>query len=179
MSVLIRLPKREQTKVSDTWDLASLFATDVDWEKAFQKFEKRIAGYATFPGTLRNSAAAIAACLKFDTECSRLGERLGVYAFLKTTEESDEWCVPADVWSLSARGDSGKRSCEFSASRNSRNSNHPVEAISGESNFAALPIGTRETTEVQEAHTGETGGGTACHARLNGRSGRPRFSPVA
>ena len=90
MSAPIRLPKRKQTKLPDTWDLSSLFPTEGDWEKAFQRFEKRIAGYAKFPGTLRHSASAIAACLKFDTGCSRLAERLGTYAFLKTTEDQTD-----------------------------------------------------------------------------------------
>ena len=87
MNAVIRLPKRKQIKPSDTWDLSSLFATDEAWEKAFQRFEKRLAGYAKFPGTLSRGPRAIAACLKFDSEISRLSERLGVYAFLRTTED--------------------------------------------------------------------------------------------
>ena len=87
MNAAIRLPKRKQIKTADTWDLSSLFATDAAWEKSFQRFEKRLVGYEKFPGTLGSGPEALAACLKFDSEISRLSERLGVYAFLRTTED--------------------------------------------------------------------------------------------
>ena len=78
MNAAIRLPKRKQIKTADTWDLSSLFATDAAWEKSFQRFEKRLAGYEKFPGTLGSGPETLAACLKFDSEISRLSERLGV-----------------------------------------------------------------------------------------------------
>ncbi|MFM8251548.1 MAG: oligoendopeptidase F, partial [Planctomycetota bacterium] len=81
-----RLPPRSQIKAADTWDLTSLFADDAAWEKQFQKFEKLIGGFEKFRGQLANSAADLAACLKFDLEVDRLGDRLGTYAFLKTAE---------------------------------------------------------------------------------------------
>jgi oligoendopeptidase F len=81
-----RLPPRSQIKAADTWDLTSLFADDAAWEKQFQKFEKLIGGFEKFRGQLASSAAALAACLKFDLEVDRLGDRLGTYAFLKTAE---------------------------------------------------------------------------------------------
>ncbi|MFM9114596.1 MAG: oligoendopeptidase F, partial [Planctomycetota bacterium] len=63
-----RLPPRSQIKAADTWDLTSLFADDAAWEKQFQKFEKLIGGFEKFRGQLANSAAELAACLKFDLE---------------------------------------------------------------------------------------------------------------
>ncbi len=87
MSKVKRLPARGLVKVGDTWDLSSLFASDDAWEEVFQQFEKRVAQYATHRGQLATSAKALAACLKFDSELDRLGERLGTYAFLKTTED--------------------------------------------------------------------------------------------
>lgn len=87
MSKIKRLPLRSQVKVADTWDLASLYPSDAAWEKDFKKYESRIATYDTFRGTLGDSAAQLAACLKFDSDFERLGDRLGVYAFLKTTED--------------------------------------------------------------------------------------------
>src|SRR5207249_2664569 len=47
----------------------------------------QIAGYEKFRGKLRESASTLAELLKFDSEFERLGERLGVYAFLKTAED--------------------------------------------------------------------------------------------
>lgn len=82
------LPPRNKMKPSDCWDLSSLFPNDEAWEEAFRKWEKRIPGYEKFQGKLAESAATLAACLKFDLELDRTGERLGSYAFLKTAEDT-------------------------------------------------------------------------------------------
>ncbi|QOV88593.1 oligoendopeptidase F [Humisphaera borealis] len=81
------LPPRAKVKTADTWNLDSLFKSDADWEKAFGEWEKQIAGFEKFRGKLKESAEMVAACLKFDAAIDRMGERLGVYAFLKTAED--------------------------------------------------------------------------------------------
>jgi oligoendopeptidase F len=81
------LPPRSKVKTEDTWDLNSLFASDTAWETAFKKWEKQIDRYEDYRGKLGDDAKTLAACLKFDTEFERAGERLGTYAFLKTTED--------------------------------------------------------------------------------------------
>ena len=87
MAKTIKLPARSQAKVQDTWDLASLFKNDVEWERAFAAWEKQIPRYDKFRGTLGYGAAALAKCLTFDSDFDRQGERLGTYAHLKTTED--------------------------------------------------------------------------------------------
>jgi len=87
MSKTQRLPKRDQVPRGDTWDLASLFADDAAWEAAFGTYERRAKGYAKFRGRLGESPTLLAKCLAFDSRLDRLGERLGVYAFLRTTED--------------------------------------------------------------------------------------------
>ncbi|MCG8587205.1 MAG: oligoendopeptidase F [Pirellulales bacterium] len=87
MAKVKKLPPREKVKVDDTWDLSSLFATDVAWEKAFKKWEKQIDGYEPYRGHLADDAKTLGACLKFDLEFDRAAERLGTYAFLKTTQD--------------------------------------------------------------------------------------------
>jgi oligoendopeptidase F len=82
------LPPRGKVKPSDTWDLGSLFAGDDDWEQAFLAWEKSITGYSKFQGKLAESPAALAECLHFDEDFDRAGERLGNYAFLKTSEDA-------------------------------------------------------------------------------------------
>ena len=84
------LPVRSKVKTADTWDLASLYADEAAWETAFAKWEKQTKRYAKFRGTLGQSAAQLAACLKFDLQYDRVGERLGTYAFLKTAEDTAE-----------------------------------------------------------------------------------------
>ncbi|HEV7224880.1 MAG TPA: M3 family metallopeptidase, partial [Pirellulales bacterium] len=82
------LPKRSQVKSADAWDLASLFASDQEWETAFKKWEKRIGGFDKFRGTLADSPKALAGCLKFDNDFDRAGERVGTYAFLRSAEDT-------------------------------------------------------------------------------------------
>src|SRR5881394_3230036 len=81
------LPKRSQVKPADCWDLASLFKSDGDWETTFTKWSEQIGGYERFKGKLGESAATLAACLRFDADFDRLGERLANYAFLRTAED--------------------------------------------------------------------------------------------
>ncbi|MCH8042465.1 MAG: oligoendopeptidase F [Planctomycetes bacterium] len=88
MSKIKQLPPRSKVKPSDTWDLSSLFPSDAQWEKAFKRWEKRIGQYEKYRGTLGNSPASLAACLKFDAEFDRQAERVGTYAMLKTTEDT-------------------------------------------------------------------------------------------
>ncbi|MFK7768289.1 MAG: oligoendopeptidase F [Mariniblastus sp.] len=89
-ATVIRLPERSEVKESDTWDLSKLFADDAEWDKAFDQFEAMIPGYEQFKGTLGNSAAELAACLKFDSSADRLAERMGNYAYLKTVEDQSD-----------------------------------------------------------------------------------------
>jgi oligoendopeptidase F len=88
MKQIKKLPPRSQAKPSDCWDLNSLFPNDDAWEKAFAKWEKRAAGYKKFQGKLSTDAKTLAACLRFDRDYDRAGERLGTYAFLKTAEDT-------------------------------------------------------------------------------------------
>jgi oligoendopeptidase F len=87
MSKVQRLPKRSQVKTADMWDLASLYPSDEAWEQDFQQLEKKIGGFKKFRGKLGESAKSLAACLKFDSALDRLMDRLGTYAFLKTSED--------------------------------------------------------------------------------------------
>ena len=81
------LPARAKVKPSDCWDLSTLFKSEADWEAAFKKWEQQIPGYEKFRGHLSDSAEMLAACMRFDAAVDRTGEKLGVYAFLKTAED--------------------------------------------------------------------------------------------
>jgi oligoendopeptidase F len=82
-----QLPKRSEVKLSDTWDLSSLFPSDTAWDEAFTAWQKQIDGYAAFAGKLAESPQTLAACLQFDLDVDRASERLGTYAMLKTSED--------------------------------------------------------------------------------------------
>lgn len=81
------LPPRVKVKVEDTWNLDSLYTTDGQWEEAFEAWSKRIPEYGQFKGRLGESAATLAGALRFDADMDRAGERLGVYAHLKTAQD--------------------------------------------------------------------------------------------
>jgi len=85
-----KLPLRSEVKVSDTWDLSKLFPSDKAWEEAFAKWKKQFDGYAAFRGKLAESAEKLAECITFDLDVSRLGDRLGVYAHLRTCEDQGD-----------------------------------------------------------------------------------------
>ena len=87
MSKTKTLPPRSKVKEADRWDLSSLFKNDAEWEKAFSRWEEQIPGYSKFRGKLGESAEMLSACLQFDASIDRAGERLGVYAFLRTAED--------------------------------------------------------------------------------------------
>jgi oligoendopeptidase F len=78
---------RAKVKPQDTWDLSSLFPDDTAWESAFGDWSGRITGYAQFKGKLAEGAETLAACMQFDADFDRTGERLGTYAFLRTSED--------------------------------------------------------------------------------------------
>ena len=82
-----RLPTRPEVAPADTWDLAGLYPTDAGWEADFAAWEATIPGYAAHKGRLGGSAAALRAGLDFDLAVERAADRLGTYAFLRTTED--------------------------------------------------------------------------------------------
>ncbi|HMO93796.1 MAG TPA: oligoendopeptidase F [Pirellulaceae bacterium] len=87
MNEIQRLPKRSEVPLNHTWDLSGLFASEQEWEESLQLYEGQIAGYAKFKGRLGEGAALLAECLAFDSQLDQLAERLGSYAFLRTSED--------------------------------------------------------------------------------------------
>ena len=83
----MKLRSRDKVRQADTWDLSSLFKSEEEWEKGFRRFQRESKKFGQFRGTLDQSASQLAACLAFDSKLDRLAERLGVYAFLRTTED--------------------------------------------------------------------------------------------
>lgn len=80
-------PKRSEVPVGDTWDLSSLFPNDEAWQAALPELEACIDGMKAFQGRLGESPDVLAACLDYDVKTDRIAERIGTYAFLKTTED--------------------------------------------------------------------------------------------
>ncbi|MCH1497035.1 MAG: oligoendopeptidase F, partial [Rubripirellula sp.] len=89
-----------------TWDLSSLYADHDAWEADFKRLETWIPKFESFRGKLSESAEQLAAALTFDSEFDRVAERLGTFAFLKTTEDqgnSDYQAMKARFQNLAVR----------------------------------------------------------------------------
>ncbi len=82
-----RLPPRSEIALEDTWDLSSLYGSDEQWEEALEQFSKQINRYSEFQGQLSDDAQTLKACLTLDLAIEQEGERVGTYAFLRTTED--------------------------------------------------------------------------------------------
>jgi oligoendopeptidase F len=81
------LPARKDVAVGDTWDLASLFRSDAEWEAGLAAWEARIPEFAAFVGTLGSSVERLAECLAHDLAYDREGDRLATYAQLRASED--------------------------------------------------------------------------------------------
>ncbi|MGV3485827.1 MAG: oligoendopeptidase F [Planctomycetaceae bacterium] len=100
------LPERQDVLPSDTWDLSSLYPDEAAWERDFAELNDRVAKLGSYRGRLGESAEVLAEALNFDSDFDLLAERLGTYAFLKTTEDqanSDYQAMKARFQNLSVR----------------------------------------------------------------------------
>ncbi len=86
-TAVTKLPARREVPAGDTWDLASLFRSDAEWEAALAGWEGRIPGFAAFAGTLGSSPERLAECLAYDLAVDREGDRIGTYAHLRASED--------------------------------------------------------------------------------------------
>ena len=87
MPKVLRLPSRSKVKPPIPGTLLPCAKATPSGRSCFQKLDKQIAGFEKFRGKLGESAKTLAACLKFDSDFDRLGERVGGYAHLKATED--------------------------------------------------------------------------------------------
>lgn len=84
---IVKIPTRDEVSSTDCWDLSSLYPTVEAWEVDFKLLENRIGQYEKFKGKLGSSAQVLKDCLDFDRDIERMSERLGTFAFLKSTED--------------------------------------------------------------------------------------------
>ncbi len=85
------LPSRNEVNQDDCWDLTSLYPDDQAWEADFKKLEAKtpavgILSRATERISRRAGRSVDVSTVDFD----RIAERLGTYAFLKTTEDQTD-----------------------------------------------------------------------------------------
>ncbi|TWU15924.1 oligoendopeptidase F [Allorhodopirellula heiligendammensis] len=85
-----KLPLRSDVPAEDCWDLASLYETEADWQADFDKVAGQIDRFADYQGRLGESVDTLLEFLTFDLAIDRIAERLGTYAFLRTSEDQGD-----------------------------------------------------------------------------------------
>ncbi len=179
MSTPKQLPKRDQVRPEDTWDLSSLFPDDDAWEAAFGRFEQQVPQYEQFRGQLADPQQ-LAACLKFDSQLDRLAERLGDLRLFEDHRGPGQQRVPADAGAVSRTWPRGpaRRPATFVPSCY-RWPGSTAAGVAGAEVVAALPADARTPGPLQAAHVGRQGGRAAGDAGRDGAGRRPGLSAAA
>jgi len=84
--------EKDRTKIPDKykWNLTDIYPNDDAWKKAKDGFAARLPAIAAYPGTLKNSAKQLLACLDLVTEISKDNNRLQTYAGLISDQDKRE-----------------------------------------------------------------------------------------
>lgn len=79
---------RVETAEGDKWDLTKIYASDVVYQAAFEKFPDSLATFSDFKGTLSQGKLQINKALEKLVELSRELEKIYVYAHLKHDQDT-------------------------------------------------------------------------------------------
>jgi oligoendopeptidase F len=82
------LKNRADIPTEYTWNLASIFLDDADWERAFQQISNRLPELEALAGTLARSGQALFTVLQTRDELFQEIERLYVYASMHKDEDT-------------------------------------------------------------------------------------------
>lgn len=103
-----RLPARSEVPSQFTWDAASVFASDAEWEREFSAVEARLPDVEEFRGRLTASPAMLADWFALKESVSRSMARLHVYALMFSSVDSADQAAAARadrIRSLTSRAD--------------------------------------------------------------------------
>ncbi|HLX39516.1 MAG TPA: oligoendopeptidase F, partial [Ktedonobacteraceae bacterium] len=82
------LQNRTDIPTENTWNLASIFPSDADWERDYQIISNRLPALEALAGTLAQSGQALFTVLQTRDELFQEVERLYVYASMHKDEET-------------------------------------------------------------------------------------------
>ena len=88
MTAATSLPKRSEIPTSYTWNLASIYQSDADWEKDFSAVTGLLPQLTAFQGRLGSSAEALLEALRQRDHAYEMWGRLFVYANMRMHEDS-------------------------------------------------------------------------------------------
>jgi oligoendopeptidase F len=84
------LLKRSEIAQEDTWDLTALFASDEDWQQAWEKLNQACIKYEKFKGHLGDSPQTLYECLCFDDELCEALDKVYSYAAQKQDQDTSD-----------------------------------------------------------------------------------------
>lgn len=93
------IPMRSELATADTWDLASIYASNADWEKDFAKVTAMIPKLAAFKGTLCKTGKNLLDALTLRDKIGQIMGKLYVYANMRMHEDT----TVAEYQALAAR----------------------------------------------------------------------------
>ncbi|HML34645.1 oligoendopeptidase F [Sporomusa sphaeroides] len=82
------LPSREQLQAEYKWQVENIYANEQLWQADFDKVKNALPGITEYKGTLSQTPAKLAACLKLRDEINILAGKLFAYARLHRDENS-------------------------------------------------------------------------------------------
>ena len=85
---IVKLPKRSEVKVEDTWRVEDIFATDELWESELIELKELIPSLSRFKGTLGSSAENLLEFFKVQESISSRVSTLYVYAHLRSDQDT-------------------------------------------------------------------------------------------
>jgi oligoendopeptidase F len=85
---LVTLTKRSDIPKEYTWDLESIYASDEEWERAFQSIQQGIPELEALKGTLAQSGQTLYSLLQKRDALSEQLETLFVYASMRRDEDT-------------------------------------------------------------------------------------------
>ena len=174
-----KLPARSKVKPDDTWDLASLFKNDDEWEKAFTAWEKQIPQVRKVP---RHARRRPGRARQVPRVRQRLRSRRRAARHVRPSENGrghGRQPLPADAAAATSTPPRSppKRPASSGRKFSSLPDKKLKEYVDAEA-AAAVQAAARTAHPLQAAHARPRRRKAAGDAERNGRRGRPRLPPA-
>jgi len=82
------VPERSELSEEHTWDLASIYASDDDWEAAYEDVASRLEALEAYEGRLTESGETLLEALELRDEIHREAEKVSAYARMRSDEDT-------------------------------------------------------------------------------------------
>ncbi|MCD2198769.1 oligoendopeptidase F [Halobacterium sp. KA-4] len=82
------VPERSELSEKHTWDLESIYATDDDWEAAYEDVASRLDDLEAYEGRLTESGETLLEALQLRDEIHREAEKVSAYARMRSDEDT-------------------------------------------------------------------------------------------